>query len=144
MKWLANQAEKHDRKPKDVCSVYNLTERRVQQLAIEFMETKKYPELISSRRPKTNLSPAQEKIIETAYKETLLSPKLLYYEIKRRRAYAPKNKIYSFMKSKGWIKMSLISKRRGKDVDMKESTVAPSFMQITTGKQKTILIAYSG
>ena len=104
VKWLVDQVVKHDKKPKEVCSVYNLTERRVQQLAKKYRDTKKYPELVSSRRPKTNLSPEQEQIIETAYKETLLSPKLMYYEIKRRRAYAPKNKIYSFMKSEGWIK----------------------------------------
>ena len=104
VKWLVDQIIKHDKKPKEVCSLYNLTERRVQQLAKKYRDTKKYPELKSNRRPKTNLSCEQEQIIELAYKETLLSPKLLYYEIKRRGAYAPKNKIYSFMKSKGWIK----------------------------------------
>ena len=82
VKWLIDQVIKHGKKPKDVCSIYNLTGRRVQQLAKEYRETKKYPELISSRRPRTNLSPDQEQIIEIAYKETLLSPKLLYYEIK--------------------------------------------------------------
>ena len=104
VKWLVDQVVKHDKKPKEICSVYNLTERRVQQLAKKYRETKKYPELISGRRPKTSLSPEQEQTIESAYKESLLSPKLLYYEIKRRGAYAPKNKIYAFMKGKGWIK----------------------------------------
>lgn len=104
VKWLVDQVEKHDKKPKEICSVYNITERRVQQLAKAYREAKKYPELKSNRRPKTNLSPEQEQIIEMSYKDTLLSPKLLYYEVKRRGAYAPKNKIYSFMKGKGWIK----------------------------------------
>lgn len=104
VKWLMDQVVKHGKKPKEVCSVYNLTERRVQQLAKHYKETKKYPELKHNRRPKTNLSPEQEHIIEIAYKETLLSPKLIYYEIKRRGAYSPKNKIYLFMKAKGWVK----------------------------------------
>ena len=88
VKWLVDQTIKHNKKPKEICSVYNLTERRVQQLAKSYRETKKYPELKYNRRPKTNLTPQQEQITETAYKETLLSPKLLYYEIKRRGEYA--------------------------------------------------------
>ena len=104
VKWLVDQTIKHNKKPKEICSVYNLTARRVQQLAKSYRETKKYPELKRNRRPKTYLSPEQEQIIEAAYKDTLLSPKLLYFEIKRRRGYAPKNKIYIFMKAKGWIK----------------------------------------
>ena len=101
---MVDQVVKNNKKPKDVCSVYSITERTAQQLAKEYNDTKKYPDLIISRRPKTYLSPEQEQIIEIAYKETMLSPKLLYYEIKRRGAYAPKNKIYCLMKSKGWIK----------------------------------------
>ena len=104
VKWLIDQIVKNNKKPKDICAVYDITERRVQQLIKSYRETKKYPGLKSNRRPKTNLSYEQEQVIETAYNETLLSPKLLYYELKRRGAYAPKNKIYLFMKGKGLIK----------------------------------------
>ena len=51
---------KNNKKPKDLCSVYSITERRAQQLVKEYNDTKKYPELIISRRPKTYLSPEQE------------------------------------------------------------------------------------
>ena len=103
IKWLVDQVTKHDKKPQEVASVYNVTERRVQQLVQEYKETKKYPELKEARRPKTSLTIEQEQLIELAYLETKLTPRLLYFELKRRGAYAPKNKIYSFMKSKGWV-----------------------------------------
>ena len=47
---------------------------------------------------------SQQTAIETAYNDTLLTPQMLYFELKRRGEYAPKNKIYDFMKSKGWVK----------------------------------------
>jgi putative transposase len=94
MKWLVDQVVKHNKKAKEIGSVYGITERRVQQITKEFKDTKKYPELNYNRRPKTYLASEQEQIIESAYRETMLSPKLLYYEIKRRGGYAPKNKMY--------------------------------------------------
>ena len=103
VKWLVDQVAKHDKKPQEVACVYNVTGRRVQQLVQEYRETKKYPELKKDRRPRTALSNEQEKRIEECYKETLLTPRLLYFELKRRGYYAPKNKIYCFMKNKGWI-----------------------------------------
>jgi len=40
--------------------------------------------------------------------------------------------------------MNPTSKRRGKDADIKENTLAPSFMRIIIEKLKMALIAYSG
>jgi putative transposase len=104
VKWLIDQVVKKKKLPGEVCVVYRVTERRVQQIVKEFKETKKYPELKKNRRPKTYLTEEQKHEIDKAYKKTLLTPRMLYYELKRRNQYAPKNKIYEYMKSKGWVK----------------------------------------
>ncbi|MBI1968705.1 transposase family protein [Candidatus Woesearchaeota archaeon] len=104
IKWLVDQVAKYQKKPKEVASVYNLSERRVQQLVNFYEKTKKYPELNPARRPKTSLSLEQEQAIEKAYLESMLTPRMLYYELKRNGVSAPKNKIYGYMKSKGWVR----------------------------------------
>lgn len=104
VKWLVDQVLKHDKKSSEIHSVYGISPRRVQQLVKEYKETKHYPEIKKERRPRTSLSPEQEQIILEVYLETLLTPRLLYYELKRRRFYAPKNKIYFLLKSKGLVK----------------------------------------
>jgi transposase InsO family protein len=104
VKWLVDQVVKHDKRPKDVCLAYSISQRRVQQLVKTFRESKRYPELKDGRRPKTFLSPEQEQAIEQAYKETLLTPRMLYYELLRRSVYAPKNKMYQYLKTRGWVR----------------------------------------
>ncbi|MEK6950869.1 MAG: hypothetical protein AABX13_04065 [Nanoarchaeota archaeon] len=56
IKWLVDQVAKHQKKPKEVASVYGISERRVQQLVKDYGKTKKYSELNPARRPKTRLS----------------------------------------------------------------------------------------
>lgn len=104
VKWLVDQVLKNNKKPGEINSVYGISERRVQQLVKLYNETKKYPELKKERRPKTLLVLEQEQAIDKAYLETKLTPGMLYYELKRMGSYAPKNKIYTYMKSKGWVK----------------------------------------
>ncbi len=104
IKWLVDQVAKYQKKPKEVASIYKVSERRVQQLVNIYGKTKKYPELNPARRPKTNLSLEQEQAIEKAYLESMLTPRMLYYELKRNGVSAPKNKIYDYMKSKGWVR----------------------------------------
>lgn len=103
IKWLVKQVVREGKKPKDVAPVYKVSERRVQQLVKEYQETKKFPVLNKSRRPNTVLSERQKQAIDIAYQETKLSTKLLYYELKRRNQYVPKNKIYKYMLLKGWV-----------------------------------------
>ncbi|MBS3159380.1 hypothetical protein J4436_01195 [Candidatus Woesearchaeota archaeon] len=42
IKWLVDQVVKFSKKPKEIASVYKITERRVQQLVHEYKKTKKY------------------------------------------------------------------------------------------------------
>ena len=104
IRWLINKVIMHHKKPKALAPIYGITERRVQQLVKEYRETKKYPELKKNRRPRTDLTDEQKKAIDEVYAETKLSPKLLYYELKRRGKFAPKNKIYAYLKSSGKVK----------------------------------------
>ena len=103
IKWLVDQVAKYDKKPKEIAPIYNISERRVQQLVKQFNETKKYPELDKNRRPKTFLSEAQKEIIEKTYQETGLSARLLYQELRRRGTSVAKNKVYAHMKHKGLV-----------------------------------------
>lgn len=114
IKWLVNQVVKKKKLPREVCIVYKVTERRVQQLVKEFNETKRYPILKKNRRPKTHLTEKQKDEIDKAYKETYLNPRMLYYELKRRNQYAPKDKIYEYMKSKGRVKSEPNKKKKRK------------------------------
>lgn len=104
IKWLVRQVVRNNKQPSEISSVYNISTRRVQQLVKHYLETGKMLELKKNRRPKNFLSEEQKEIIVSTYNETMLSPKLLYYELKRRNQYAPKNKIYKFMRSQGWVK----------------------------------------
>ena len=114
IKWLVDQLAKHQKKPKEVAFVYGVSERRVQQLVKDYGKKKKYPELNPAGRPKTSLSLQQEQAIEKAYLESRLTPRMLYYELNKQGAYAPKNKIYRFMKGKGWVQDELNKKKKRK------------------------------
>ena len=114
IKWLVDQVVNHEKKPSEIAPVYRISERRVQQLVKQYRETKKYPELKKNRRPKTFLTKDQKQAIDKAYEETKLSPKLLYYEIKRRGQYAPKNKIYAYLKGRGKIRNEPKKQRKRK------------------------------
>lgn len=69
----------------------------------EFRETGKMPELKAYRRPRTFLSDEQMAAIDFVFAETKHSPRLLYYELKRRKITIPKNKLYEYLKEKGKV-----------------------------------------
>ena len=93
IRWLVNQIINKGKKPKELAKIYGITERRVQQLARAFKETKKYPELNKNRRPKTFLSDKQKQAIDSNYLKTKYTPRILYYELQRQDIPVPKNKI---------------------------------------------------
>jgi len=103
IKWLIRQVVRHGKKPSEVAPVYELTTRRVQQLVQSYKKTGRMPELKPWRRPKTYLSDEQKKAIDKAFEETKLSTRLLYYELKARGTKVPKNKLYEYLKEKGYV-----------------------------------------
>ena len=88
---------------KCIAEAMNVSKRRIQQIIKKYKLTKIMPILIKSRRPKTKISEDKRKAIDLAFEETKLSPRLLYYELKRRRNPVAKNKIYEYCKQKGWV-----------------------------------------
>lgn len=103
IKWLVKQVTREGKKPSQVAQVYDLSKRRVQQLVKIYRETSKMPELKKERRPKTYLSAEQKEMADKAFEETKLSARLLYYELKARGTPVPKNKLYEYLKQKGYV-----------------------------------------
>lgn len=89
---------------KSIAEAMNVSERRIQQIIKRFRLTRVMPILTKSRRPKTEINDEQKKAIDTTFEETKLSPRLLYYELKKRRIPVAKNKIYVYLKHKGFVK----------------------------------------
>lgn len=81
-------------------------ERRVQQLYKYYLETNSMPELKKTRRPRTFLSDGQKRIIEDVYSRHKVGARLLKLvldqEIPNNRI--AKNKIYEYLKHKGYSK----------------------------------------
>lgn len=104
VKWLVDQVVQYGKRPSTLCTVYGVTERRVQQLVQAYRQAKKYPELKKQRRPKTFLSEEQQQLIDTVFTETRLNQRMLYYELQRRGTPVAKNKLYQYMKWHGFVR----------------------------------------
>jgi putative transposase len=99
---------------KNIAEAMNVSKRRVQQIIKHYRLTKVMPTLTKSRRPKTTINDEQRKAIDRAFEETKLSPRLLYYELKRRNSYVPKNKLYFYLKEKGLVIPNLKKQKQRK------------------------------
>ena len=103
IKWIIRH-KKRGLDNKTIADSMNVTIRRVQQINKEYLLTGIMPVINKSRRPKTELTEEQKRAIDKAFEDTKLSARLLYYELKRREAPVAKNKIYSYLKEKGFVK----------------------------------------
>ena len=103
IKWLVKQVVNEGKRPSQIATVYNLSARRVQQLVKYYKETGKMPEIKRERRPKTFLSDKQKGAIDKAFNASKLSARLLYHELKAQGTTVPKNKLYQYLKSKGYV-----------------------------------------
>lgn len=103
IKWLVRQVVREGKKPSEVASVYGISIRRVQQLVAFFRKEKSMPELSPLRRPRTFLAEEQKAAIDAAFADTKLGPRLLYYELQRRKTPVPKNKLYEHLKAQGIV-----------------------------------------
>lgn len=103
IKWLIRQVMRQGKRPSELASVYDVSTRRVQQVVKVYRDTGVMPDLKQQRRPKTFLSGEQEAAIDKAFEEEKLSPRLLYYELRRRGTSVPKNKLYAYLKAQGKV-----------------------------------------
>ena len=102
LKWIVRKS-KIGMSSKCIAEAMNVSKRRIQQIIKKYKLTKIMPALIRSRRPKIEISEDKKEAINIAFEETKLSPRLLYYELKRRGSPVAKNKIYEYCKLKGWV-----------------------------------------
>jgi len=102
MKWIVRKNKK-GMSNENISEAMNVSARRIQQIIKRFKLTNIMPTLTKSRRPKTQITEEQKNAIDIAFKDTKLSQRLLYYELKNRGIPVPKNKLYSYMKEKGWV-----------------------------------------
>ncbi len=102
MKWIIRKSKK-GLSNENIAEAMNVTERRIQQIIKRFKLTNVMPTLTKSRRPKTQITEEQKNAIDIAFNDTKLSQRLLYYELKNRGIPVPKNKLYSYMKERGWV-----------------------------------------
>jgi putative transposase len=102
LKWIIRKYKK--RMPiEEIAGAMNVSERRIQQIIKKYKLTNIMPILTKLRRPKTEISDEQRQAIDRAFDETKLSPRLLYYELRKRGIPVPKNKIYAYCKQKGRV-----------------------------------------
>ncbi len=98
IKWIVKNVSKDRISTKDAADIYNITQRRVQQLTKKYSETGEIPKLSWNRRPKTDLTKEQKQVIDRAWEETRLGSKLLYFELKRKGTTVPKNKLIKYLR----------------------------------------------
>ena len=101
IKWILKNVSKSELSTKDAADIYDITQRRVQQLAKKYSETGEVPKLNWNRRPKTDLTEEQKQTIDTIWEETRLGSKLLYFELKRKGTPVPKNKLIKYLTETG-------------------------------------------
>ena len=87
-----------------VANKLDLSERRVQQIYKKYLLTGCMPELNKNRRPRTYLSDKQIELIEKVYAKHRVSAKILKIALDEDypENRIPKNKIYGYLKSKGY------------------------------------------
>ena len=102
IRWIIRHcAELKDFSTGEAAEIHNISQRRVQQILKEYLDTGEIPVLKKERRPKTHLTDEQERIIEEVWKETRLGARLLYYELRKRGYSIPLNKIHRYYRDTG-------------------------------------------
>ncbi len=98
IKWIIRHIEiQKDETTKSISIMYKISERRVQQLRKEYKDTGEIPRLITSRRPKTELSDKDKQIIKNSWDKKRVGARLLFYDLKAEGHKIPHNKINKYL-----------------------------------------------
>jgi len=114
VRWFVNQIEGGKKSVKQIALTYGITPRRVRQIMQAYRETGQMPTIKQNRRPKTELSEQQKNAVDTAFRETKLGSRLLYFELQKRGTSVPKSKLHAYMKAKGWTQPNKKKQKRRK------------------------------
>jgi len=102
IKWLVIRVNSGFFTVKKAARVYEVTERRVQQLVKMYRDNGVMPRLNPNRRPKTCLKEEQKAVIDEGWEETRCGARLLFYELRRQGHRIPHNKIHQYLRETGW------------------------------------------
>ena len=101
IKWLVIRVNSGFFTVKKAARVYEVTERRVQQLVKMYRDNGVMPRLNPNRRPKTCLTEEQKAVIDEGWEETRCGARLLFYELRRHGHRIPHNKIHHYLRETG-------------------------------------------
>ena len=116
IKWGVKQIISEKLTTKEVARVYDVTQRRFQELVKEYKETGVYPVMKKERRPKTELSIEEKKLIDKALEESFLegAVTLRLHIAKKYGKKLPYNKIHKYLLEKGISKEENEKKKQRK------------------------------
>jgi len=116
IKWGVKKVISRKLGTKEVAEIYEVTQRRFQELVKEYKETGIYPVMKKERRPKAELSKGDKELIDKAIQESLLlnSVALRLYIEEYYNKKLPYNKIHKYLLSKGISKEEEKKKRQRK------------------------------
>jgi len=103
IKWSIKQVISGKLSTKEVAEIYEVSRRRIQELIKEYKKKGIYPIMKKERRPKTELSEEDKKLIDEALEESLLEGAVklrLFIEMKYSKIL-PYNKIHNYLLKKG-------------------------------------------
>lgn len=106
IKWSIDQIISDKRSIKEIAEIYNVSNRWIQILVHRYKNTGKYPGLSKMRRPKTELTEEEKKLIDHVMKESYLTGAVnlrLYIE-KYYSKKLPYNKIHRYLLGRGLSK----------------------------------------
>ncbi|MFH1607652.1 MAG: hypothetical protein ABIA78_00810 [archaeon] len=103
IKWGVKKIISGKLSSKEVAEIYEVTPRHFQNLVKKYKETGLYPVMKKERRPRTELSEEDKKLIDEAVEESLLcgAVKLRLYIDKKYKKKLPYNKIHKHLLKKG-------------------------------------------
>lgn len=143
LKWIARK-NNNGMSKKTIAEAMNVSKRRIQQIIKRYKLTNIMPILTKARKPKTEISGDKKKNIDLAFEETKLSPRLLYYELKKRGTLVAKNKIYEYCKLRGWVIPDKNKQKKRKRCRYERHTLEVLFMETRIEPLKIIPIACYG
>jgi putative transposase len=105
IRWFINHVLSENISTKEASEIYKVSQRWIQILVRSYKNTGEYPIMNPNRRPKTELTKEQKKLIEEGHKETFFGARMLRHHIwNKYKIRVPQNKIHTYMRDKGYAK----------------------------------------
>ena len=115
VKWIVSNVISGNTSCVDAASVYEITPRWARGLVKKYKDTGEYPKLNKMRRPKTELTDEQKRLIDLEYPKSFFGARMLRHHIfEEHRKILPQNKIHKYMLEKGYAKQNKNKQKKRK------------------------------